>query len=209
MLRFVAGTARLMERCRSAALALDRIGFPEVPNGPDGPGDPMDGTIVNGLSWKTINARDMERRRLLHWLAQGKKLAELPKVADWGEYHDPDMPDLEELDERLYPSMPQASCGSAAGHPAAPGLKRGYLKNGNPSGDFLAAPRCGAAPGQALPAASPRCPMPPLLPWRQEHRSAHRRRPARRRPPVSPTASAPPKSSTSARRRKIGRNLQA
>ena len=39
MLRFVAGTARLMERCRSAALALDRIGFPEAPEeAPDGPG---------------------------------------------------------------------------------------------------------------------------------------------------------------------------
>jgi hypothetical protein len=28
---------------------------------------------------------------------------------------------------------------------AAPGLRRGQLKNGNPAGDYLAAPRCGAA----------------------------------------------------------------
>ena len=52
MLRFVAGTARLMERCRSAALALDRIGFPEVPEEvPDGPGEgePMQAGTIKGF----------------------------------------------------------------------------------------------------------------------------------------------------------------
>jgi len=147
MLRFVAGTARLMERCRSAALALDRIGFPEVPEEtPDGPGEgePVRAGTINGFPRQVIAARERERRRLLHWLARGKKLSELPEVSDWPEYHNPDLPDLERLDERLSPSTPRSSANSAAGAHAAPGLKRGRLKNGNPVGDYLAAPRCGA-----------------------------------------------------------------
>jgi hypothetical protein len=147
MLRFVAGTARLMERCRSAALALDRIGFPEVPEEtPGGPeeGEPVRASTINGFPRQVIAARDRERRRLLHWLAQGKKLSELPEVSDWPEYHNPDLPDLEWLDERLSPSTPRSSANRAAGAHAAPGLKRGRLKNGNPVGDYMAAPRCGA-----------------------------------------------------------------
>lgn len=104
MLRFVAGTARLMERCRSAALALDRIGFPEAPE--EAPGGPGEGVAtpagtINGFPRQVIAARDRERRRLLHWLAEGKKLSELPDVTDWPEYHNPDLPDLERLDDRL------------------------------------------------------------------------------------------------------------
>jgi len=47
--------------------------------------------------------------------------------------------------------------GGPAGAPGAAGaspLRRGRLKNGNPSGDYLAAPRCGRRPGPAAPAAS-------------------------------------------------------
>jgi hypothetical protein len=40
---------------------------------------------------------------------------------------------------------PAAAAGSAAAGPAAaPLTRRGRLKNGNPAGDYLAAPRCGA-----------------------------------------------------------------
>ena len=105
----------------------------------------MPAGTINCFPRQVIASRDRERRRLLHWLAEGKKLAELPDVSDWPEYHNPDLPDLERLDERFAPSAPRSSAGNAAGAHAAPGLKRGRLKNGNPVGDYMAAPRCGAA----------------------------------------------------------------
>jgi hypothetical protein len=138
MLRFVAGTARLMERCRAAALALDRIGYPEPPEGPDDNG-PQRCDHPHHYAWRLAGERKRERRCVLDWLAQGKKPSEMPDVEGWPPYHNPD-PDIEKLDERL----------ARGSHPAAPrhaasGLHRGRLKNGNPSGDYLAAPRCGAA----------------------------------------------------------------
>ncbi len=133
MLRFVAGTARLMERCRSAALALDRIGFPEVPEV-----DPEDDGPHNckhhlHRPWVIQNERKRERRSVLDWLAQGKKAADLPKVEEWPPYHNPD-PDIEKIDEWLAPDPASAR----APH------RRGRLRNNNPVGDYMTAPRCGA-----------------------------------------------------------------
>ena len=133
MLRFVAGTARLMERCRSAALALDRIGFPVLPEA-----DPEDDGPHNckhrlHRPWVIHRERERERRSVLDWLAQGKKAADLPEVEAWPEYHNPD-PDIEKIDEWLAPDPANAQ--------AAP--RRGRLKNNNPVGDYLTAPRCGA-----------------------------------------------------------------
>jgi hypothetical protein len=138
LLRFVAGTARLMERCRAAAIALDRIGYPEPPEGPDDDG-PHRCDHPHHYAWRLSNERLSERRRVLDWLAQGKKAAELPDVDGWPPYHNPD-PEIEKLDERLARATDRA-----APRHATPGLKRGRLKNSNPSGDYLTAPRCGAA----------------------------------------------------------------
>jgi hypothetical protein len=132
LLRFVAGTARMMERCRAAAVALDRIGYPEPPEGPDDDG-PHRCDHPHHYAWRLSNERTAERRRVLDWLAQGKKPSEMPGVDDWPPYHNPD-PDIEKLDERL----------ATAPHHAEPALKRGRLKNGNPVGDYMKAPRCGA-----------------------------------------------------------------
>jgi hypothetical protein len=133
LLRFVAGTARMMERCRAAAIALDRIGYPEMPEGPDDDG-PHRCEHPHHYAWRLSNERTAERRRVLDWIAQGKKASEMPGVDDWPPYHNPDMPDMEKLDRRL----------AAAPLRAAPDVNRGRLKNGNPPGDYLAAPRCGA-----------------------------------------------------------------
>jgi hypothetical protein len=133
LLRFVAGTARMMERCRAAAIALDRIGYPEPPDGPDDDG-PHRCDHPYHYAWRLSNERVAERRRVLDWLAQGKKPSEMPGVDDWPPYHNPDMPDVRKLDERL----------AAAARHAAPNLKRGRLKNSNPVGDYMKAPRCGA-----------------------------------------------------------------
>jgi hypothetical protein len=147
-LRFAAGAARLMERCRAAALALERFGFPSGPEdtAPDDPngGDPMHDRLINGYPWKVIAARDAERRRVLFWLAQGNKLTDLPSVEDWPDSHDPDMPDIEKLDERFHPPAPRSACNREVHTLEATVPNRGKLKNGNPSGDYLAAPRCGA-----------------------------------------------------------------
>jgi len=132
LLRFVAGTARLMERCRAAALALDRIGFPEPSDDPDGDG-PQNCDHPHHYAWRLASERKRERRQVLDWLAQGKKAADLPDVEDWPPYHNPD-PDIEKLDERI----------ARTPRHAAPGLRRGRLRNGNPSGDYLKASRCGA-----------------------------------------------------------------
>ncbi len=145
MLRFVAGTARLMECCRSAALALDRIGFPEVPEV-----DPEDDGPHNckhhlHRPWVIQNERKRERRSVLDWLAQGKKAADLPKVEEWPPYHNPD-PDIEKIDEWLKPD------------PAGAALRRGRLKNNNPVGDYLAAPRCGAGTRAGAPCRQPAMP---------------------------------------------------
>jgi hypothetical protein len=133
MLRFVAGTARLMERCRSAALALDRIGFPEVPEVDPEDDGPHNCKHRHHRAWVLQTERAIERKCVLDWLAQGKKAADLPDVEGWPPYHNPD-PDIEKVDERLKPD-------SAGSHGA---LRRGRLKNNNPVGDYLAAPRCGA-----------------------------------------------------------------
>ena len=138
LLRFSGGTARLMERCRAAALALDRIGYPEPPEGPDDNG-PQRCDHPHHYAWRLSNERKGERRRVLDWLAQGKKASELPDVDGWPPYQNPD-PDIEKLDERLAQATDQA-----APRPAAADLRRGRLRNGNPSGDYLTAPRCGAA----------------------------------------------------------------
>jgi len=132
LLRFVAGTARMMERCRAAAIALDRIGYPARPEGPDD-GGPHRCDHPHHYAWRLSNERIAERRRVLDWLGQGKKPSAMPGVDDWPPYHNPD-PDIEKLDERL----------ATAPRRATPGLKRGRLKNGNPVGDYMKAPRCGA-----------------------------------------------------------------
>jgi len=132
LLRFVGGTARLMERCRAAAVALDRIGHLEPPEDPDGDG-PHHSDHPQHYAWRLSNERKRERRQVLDWLAQGKKAADLPDVEDWPPYHNPD-PDIEKLDERI----------ARTPRHAAPDLRRGRLRNGNPSGDYLKASRCGA-----------------------------------------------------------------
>ncbi|HEY7690332.1 MAG TPA: HGGxSTG domain-containing protein [Dongiaceae bacterium] len=157
IMRFAHGTARMMERCRSAALALERMGHPEPPEeapDPSGPGDGPgggDGEVMRiartrGLSWHEVRTRDLERRRILDWIAQGNKLTEMPQVTDWPNYggSGPPMPDIEKLDKRLLPPAPQQSADAAPRQQAASGLRRGRLKNGNPVGDYMTAPRCGA-----------------------------------------------------------------
>ena len=136
MLRFVAGTARLMERCRSAALALDRIGFPEVPEvDPEDDGPHNCKHRHHRLPRVIHSERKRERRSVLDWLAQGKKAADLPEVEEWPEYHNPD-PDIEKIDEWLWRRTPPT--------PRPLPLRRGRLKNNNPVGDYMTAPRCGA-----------------------------------------------------------------
>jgi hypothetical protein len=89
------------------------------------------------------------------------------------------------------PSSPPAG---AAGPSAAAPLRRGRLKNGNPSGDYLAAPRCGAKTRAGCACRQPamkkrrgEAPRPnrPPRPWtahRRGHRGALRGR--RRQPPL-------------------------
>jgi len=95
--RLAHGAARLMERVRAAALALQRLGYPGTAD-PHPPSPPM------------------------------------PRPPE----HNPD------------PSNPPDSpppTPARMSHPARPAvarLRRGRLNNGNPPGDFLAAPRCGA-----------------------------------------------------------------
>jgi hypothetical protein len=138
-LRFAAGTARLMERCRSAALALERIGFPEMPEAEPEDDDPSKIDHPDHYDWRLSNARKRERRCVLDWLAQGKKVADLPGVEAWPQYHNP-RPDLEKIDEWLAPLIAEPLPSAQA----VPALRRGRLKNGNPSGDYMTAPRCGA-----------------------------------------------------------------
>src|SRR5262245_2354616 len=132
LLRFVAGTARMMERCRAAAIALDRIGYPARPEGPDD-GGPHRCDHPHHYAWRLSNERIAERRRVLDWLGQGKEPSAMPGVDDWPPYHNPD-PDIEKLDERL----------ATAPRRATPDPKRGRRKNGHPVGDYMKAPRCGA-----------------------------------------------------------------
>jgi hypothetical protein len=133
-LRFVGGTARLMERCRAGALALHKIGYPEAAPDPDDGDDPRrDCKHKYHFAWMFSVARSEERRRVLGWLTEGKKLSDMPGSDDWPPYYAPD-PDIEKLDERL----------ARAPLHAEPGVPRGRLKNGNPAGDYRKAPRCGA-----------------------------------------------------------------
>jgi hypothetical protein len=62
--------------------------------------------------------------------------------------------------------------------------RRGRLQNGNRSGDFLAAPRCGARTAAAARAANPRCPTAAAA-------CMVASAPARAHPPVAPAAVAP------------------
>jgi hypothetical protein len=128
-LRFVAGTARLMERCRAGALALHRLGYPVDPN--DDPNDPKNQRRHTSLALEM--ACEAERRRVLGWLREGKPAADMPGVGDWPPYYNPD-PGIKML---------QRPPARAPLH-ADPGAPRGRLKNGNPAGDYRKAPRCGA-----------------------------------------------------------------
>jgi hypothetical protein len=100
--RLAHGAARLMERVRAGALALQRLGYP-------GSADPM------------------------------PPAPQPPRHPPSGPENNPD------------PSRPRDNPPHAPApmpHPAQPAaalLRRGRLNNGNPVGDFLAAPRCGAA----------------------------------------------------------------
>ncbi len=101
--RLAHGAARLMERVRAGALALQRLGYPGTadPHPPEPPPQP-------------------------------------PRGAGRGPENNPD------------PSSPRGNPPPAPAqmpHPARPAaahIRRGRLNNGNPSGDFLSAPRCGA-----------------------------------------------------------------
>ena len=98
--RLAHGAARLMERVRAAALALQRLGYP-------GTADPM-------------------------------PPAPQPPMPQRPEHNpDPSSP-------RSNPPPAPASMPHPA-RPAAAHLRRGRLNNGNPPGDFLSAPRCGAS----------------------------------------------------------------
>jgi hypothetical protein len=100
--RLAHGAARLMERVRAGALALQRLGYPGTadphPPAPQPPCHPPRG----------------------------------PE-----NYPDPSSP-------RGNPPPATAQMPHPA-RPAAAHFRRGHLNNGNPPGDFLAAPRCGAA----------------------------------------------------------------
>ncbi len=167
IMRFAHGTARMMERCRAAAVALERMGYLEPPEEkPDGPtpgdGERMQQAPLRGWPLHVIGARDQERRRILDWLAQGRKLTEMPRVEDWPNYagDGPLMPDLEKLDERLNPPTPELSSNPAGLSQVAPGLRRGRLRNGNPVGDYLTAPRCGAKTRAGCACRQPAMPSP-------------------------------------------------
>jgi hypothetical protein len=122
-LRLSSAVARLMERVRLGLLALDRMGA--APDG--GPGK------FTGYYW--IGEKDLFRDRT-------------PTPAN-------DVGGSQKTETRSQ-TVPTESPG-LAGATAASGqnsfclpssdfclLRRGRLKNGNPSGDYLAAPRCGA-----------------------------------------------------------------
>ena len=98
--RLAHGAARLMERVRAAALALQRLGYP-------GSADPM-------------------------------PPAPQPPMPQPPE-HNPDPSSPGDNPPPAPAQMPHPA------RPAAAHLRRGRLNNGNPPGDFLAAPRCGAA----------------------------------------------------------------
>ena len=168
MLRFVAGTARLMERCRSAALALDRIGFPEVPEVDPEDDGPHNCKHRRHRAWILQTERAIERKCVLDWLAQGKKAADLPDVEGWPPYHNPD-PDIEKVDERLKPELRRLSWRPAPRPPQERQSgrrlpRRASLRRNHPCPHFLP------------PAGDGQRPLP--LPRRQEHRPAHRRGPA-------------------------------
>ena len=98
--RLAHGAARLMERVRAGALALQRLGYP-------GTADPL-------------------------------PPAPQPLMPQPPE-HNPDPSSPGDKPPQAPAPMPHPA------RPAAAHLRRGRLNNGNPPGDFLAAPRCGAA----------------------------------------------------------------
>ena len=87
-----------------------------------------------------IASRVRERRRLLHWLAEGKKLAELPEVED-GRISQSGLPDLERLDERL---SVDAALGQQCRRPSCRNWIEARPPQEQQSRGRLLAPRCGA-----------------------------------------------------------------
>ncbi len=98
--RLAHGAARLMERVRAAALALQRLGYP-------GTADPQPPAP--------------------------------PPLRPQPPEHNPDPSSPPDKPPQAPAPMPHPA------RPAAAHLRRGRLNNGNPPGDFLSAPRCGAA----------------------------------------------------------------
>ena len=99
--RLAHGAARLMERVRAGALALQRLGYPGTAD-PHPPAPP-------------------------------------PRHPPRGPENNPDPSSPGDRPPPAPAPMPHPA------RPAAAQLRRGRLNNGNPPGDFLAAPRCGAA----------------------------------------------------------------
>ena len=102
--RLAHGAARLMERVRAAALALQRLGYP-------GSADPQP-----------------------------------PAPPRYPPPQPPQGPENNPDPSRA--GAPGASPSAPLRHPAQPAvanIRRGRLNNGNPAGDYLRAPRCGAA----------------------------------------------------------------
>jgi hypothetical protein len=129
--RLINGVARMMERCRGAALTLHRIGFPGEPD-PAPKGDPKgDGS---GPGKKNGSAP----KKPYVWPDYPMMLTEKARAeaaAREAAKSDPAAPDPK-------PAAPDPK--PAARHYADPGQPRGRLKNGNPVGDYRKAPRCGA-----------------------------------------------------------------
>jgi hypothetical protein len=126
--RLINGVARMMERCRGAALTLHRIGFPGEPD-PAPKGDPKgDGS---GPGKKNGKERKPKKRYI------------------WPDYMMMAVEEHKAEKERAEKERAAREAGTpdpkpAARHYADPGQSRGRLKNGNPTGDYRKAPRCGA-----------------------------------------------------------------
>jgi hypothetical protein len=99
--RLAHGAARLMERVRAGALALQRLGYPGAAD-PHPPAPP-------------------------------------PRHPPRGPENNPDPSSPRDNPPPAKAPMPHPA------RPAAARLRRGRLNNGNPPGDFLSAPRCGAS----------------------------------------------------------------
>jgi hypothetical protein len=126
--RLINGVARMMERCRGAALTLHRIGFPGEPD-PAPKGDPKG----DGSGPGKKNGKERKPKKRYIWpdymmMAVEEHKAEKERAEKERAAREPGTPDPK----------------PAARHYADPGQSRGRLKNGNPTGDYRKAPRCGA-----------------------------------------------------------------